>query len=596
LKKFQRLKKLLKVKWLLEIVFIAIFLIGVILHVATIKEAIPNLKTAEFQTAIKEGKVDHVTFQRGAFALAVVYKDGREFTTINLSYDGFLKDLTAMGLEDIRIQSGSNLVAFSGILTTTIFLMFAYILIKGFSGIFGSVNKTLNRADKINNIDAVNVTTFADVAGMSEEKAELISAIESIRPGNNLRSKGMRPIKGVLLGGPPGVGKTLLAKAIAGEAGVKFLSFSGAGFNEMYVGVGAMRVRQMYKQAVENSPCVVFIDEIDSVGLKRSNNPQGGEREHNNTLTALLEKMDGVGTETGILFVGATNRLETLDPALTRPGRFDKIITIGPPKSKEDREAIVTVHMKGKAFKEDVTAERIGKLCYGLTGAQIEAALNDAIMESFKHGDDGVIDLPHIDNAIMKLELKGVAKGKHTGKHLERVAVHEIGHAMMYQKVGKRVIKVAVQPYTSGVGGVTMVDGDTNDVLSLMTRQDFKDQIKVLYAGMVAEQVILGDYSNGNSNDLERATQLLHHMVAFLGMEEGSILSASYLSNFGNSPMVSDEVLAKMEVLGATLRQEVTDYFSEPHIKDRIITLAKELADNEVIYDLPEQTFDLAKV
>jgi cell division protease FtsH len=587
----KKLKKFLKVKWLLEIVFIAIFIGVIVMNVSTIKEAAPNLKTAEFQTAVKEGKVDHVTFQRGSYALAVVYKDGSQYTTINLNYDNFLKDLTEMGLEDIRIQSGSSVAVFDSILTTTVFLMFAYIMIKGFSGLFGSVSKTLNRGDRTRAIDAVSTTTFADVAGMTEEKAELISAIESIRPGNNLRSKGMRPTKGVLLGGPPGVGKTLLAKAIAGEAGVKFLSFSGAEFNEMYVGVGAMRVRQMYKQAIENSPCVIFIDEIDSVGLKRSNNPQGGEREHNNTLTALLEKMDGIGTETGILFVGATNRMEALDPALTRPGRFDKIITIGPPKSKADREAIVSVHMAGKTFKEGVTAERIGKLVYGLTGAQIEAALNDSIMESFKYGEDGVIDLPHVDNAIMKLELKGVAKGKHTGKHLERVAVHEIGHAIMYQNIGKRVIKVAVQPYTSGVGGVTMVDGDNNDIMNLMTRQDFKNSIKVLYGGMVAEQVILGDYSNGNSNDLERATQLLHHMVAFLGMEEGSILSASYLSNFGNSPTVPNEVLAKMEVLGATLRKEVVDYFSKPEVKDRIITLAKELADKEVIYDLPEQEF-----
>lgn len=544
----------------------------------------PTLTYSEFEEAVAEGKVDHVTFMIGTYLLQVTYEDGTVETTNNLGYDGFLKDLKEMGVDDIRYVAVRNTQAVSTLLSTGVTLLVIYVIIKFFGRVFSQVTTIRSNT---NEIDVVSKVTFDDVAGMTEEKEELKAAIESLKSSDKLEARGMKPIRGILLDGPPGVGKTLLAKAVAGEAGVNFLSYSGAEFNELYIGVGAMRVKEMFKRAEEFKPCVIFIDEIDNVGARRVAGASGGSRETDNTLTALLERMDGVGSSDGILFIGTTNRLDAIDPALLRPGRFDKIIRIGAPKTKEDREAIVRVHLKGKTLKEGVDVEKIGKLCFGLTGAEIAAALNDAVMESFRDGEDGIIDLHHIDSAIMKLHSKGVAKGKHTGKDLERVAVHEMGHALMNEHLGRKVVKVSVQPYSSGVGGVTVVDGESLGSLHLRTRQELIDDVKVLYAGMVAEQVVFGDISSGNSNDLERATQILHNMVASWGMVDGSIVSSQYLAKIHNIT-VSDTTLAKMEELGKSIKDEVLEFFSDPVVKERLVRLAKVLAEDEVIYELPE--------
>ena len=565
-----------------------------------------SLTYNEFQDEVKAHNIDSVIEDGLSPLITVVYKEGlcqeEEFdeetgelkelnivdnqrieTVINPSDDDFYKNLAIEGVKiKVKDTTGTTvMVALLGYLPTFLMMgLLIWYMMSTLKGGMGQKKKTT----------AVKSTTkFSDVAGMSEEKEELLFAIRSLKNSEEYVEKGVKPVRGILLEGPPGVGKTLLAKAVAGEAGVNFLSYSGADFVEMFVGLGARRIRNMYDEAEKQKPCVVFIDEIDALGKTRiSGNGSPGNQEADQTLVALLERMDGMNTTSGILFIAATNRVDSLDSALLRPGRFDKTIHIGPPKTKEDREAIIEVHSKGKHFEDGVTTEKIGKLCYGLTGAEIAAALNDAVLESFKADRKGVISLDDIDKAIMKLFARGLAKGRHSDKDLKRVAIHEVGHAMMNRHLGRTVVKVSIQPYSSGVGGVTQVDGENSGFDGLRTKSDLENDIKTLYAGKVAEEVVLGECSVGASNDLDRATHILRDYIGAYGMNSGSYLSLVGLGRENMMITANEKLLEEMNSVAKSIYDSVVEYFRKAEVREKLQNIADVLVEREVIYDLEE--------
>ena len=565
-----------------------------------------SLKYNEFFRDLENGYIEEVHYAVGSPFVEVHYKEGmcqegiidentgelRELkivdnqrieTVLNPNDEEFFKKISEADV-DVKILS-ENSTAFisiiAGLIPTIILICLIIWMVKmQFGG--GSKDPTAQKAVK-------STTKFSDVAGMTEEKEELMFAIKSLQHTEEYLEKGVKPVRGILLEGPPGVGKTLLAKAVAGEAGVNFLSYSGADFVEMFVGLGARRVRSMYEEAEKKKPCVVFIDEIDALGRKRAVGGNPGNQEADQTLIALLEKMDGMNTTSGILFIAATNRVDALDSALLRPGRFDKTIHVSPPKSKEDREAIVAVHSKGKTFEDGVTVEKIAKQCYGLTGAEIASALNDAVLESFKADRGGIISLDDIDKAIMKLFAKGLAKGRHSEKDMYRVAVHEAGHAVMNKAIDRSVVKVSIQPYSSGVGGVTQVDGENSGLDGLMTKTDIINSIKVLYAGKVAEEIILGECSVGASNDLERATYAIRDYIGTYGMKEDNLLSLVGLARENMMITANEKLLQDMQKVAEEIYADVVKYFAKEEIQQIIKNLSDYLVEYEVIYD-----FDLA--
>ncbi len=554
-----------------------------------------------FMSDLKDGNIDKVEYSKGSVFVKVFYKEGvcqeniidektgelkeleivdnqRIEKVLNPDDEDFFKTIALEGVEiNILSDSASKLlVSLIGIIPTMILIaVIVWMMKMQFSG---GKDPTAQQAVK-------STTKFSDVAGMTEEKEELMFAIKSLQHTEEYLEKGVKPVRGILLEGPPGVGKTLLAKAVAGEAGVNFLSYSGADFVEMFVGLGARRVRSMYEEAEKKKPCVVFIDEIDALGRKRLAGGNAGNQEADQTLVALLEKMDGMNTTSGILFIAATNRVDALDSALLRPGRFDKTIHVSPPKSKEDREAVVAVHSKDKTFEDGVTVEKIAKQCYGLTGAEIASALNDAVLESFKADRNGIISLGDIDKAIMKLFAKGLAKGKHNEKDLFRVAVHEVGHALMNRELGRNVVKVSIQPYSSGVGGVTQVDGESSGLDGLMTKTDIINSVKVLYAGKAAEEAILGECSVGASNDLERATYIIRDYIGAYGMNGDNLLSLVGLGRENMLITSNEKLLEEMGKVANDIYKEVQEYFSREDVKVKVNEISNILCENEVIYD-----------
>lgn len=360
--------------------------------------------------------------------------------------------------------------------------------------------------------------TFKDVAGAEEEKEELQEIVEFMRDPQKYLDLGAHIPKGVLLVGPPGTGKTLLAKAVAGEAGVKFLSISGSDFVEMYVGVGASRVRDLFDQAKKESPAIVFIDEIDAVGRQRGSGLGGGHDEREQTLNQLLVEMDGFAANEGVVVLAATNRVDILDPALLRPGRFDRQVYVGYPDAK-GREAILKIHAKGKPLAEDVDLNKVAKGTAGFTGADLENLLNEAALLTGRR-DKHFIDKATIDESIIKV-IAGPEKKSRVVPEAERklTAYHEAGHAVVMKMLPTcdPVHQITIVP-RGQAGGMT-ISLPVED-RSYMSRNHMTEEIVSLLGGRAAEMLVLGDISTGAGNDIQRATSLARKMVGTYGMSE----------------------------------------------------------------------------
>ena len=395
--------------------------------------------------------------------------------------------------------------------------------------------------------------TFQDVAGADEEKEELVEIVEFLKNPSKFNSLGARIPKGVLLMGPPGTGKTLLAKAVAGEAGVPFFSISGSDFVEMFVGVGASRVRDLFEQAKKNAPSIVFIDEIDAVGRHRGAGLGGGHDEREQTLNQLLVEMDGFGTNTGVIIIAATNRRDILDPALLRPGRFDRQIAVGYPDIK-GREAILRVHTKNKPIAPDVNLHTIAASTVGFTGADLENLTNEAALLAAKKNLKA-ITMAEIQEATIKV-IAGPEKKSRvvTEKDKKLTAYHEAGHAVCtyYLPTQDPVHQISIIPRGMAGGYTLSLPGEDK---SYMTKREMNEEIVTLLGGRVAEKLVLEDISTGASNDIERATKVARNMIMRYGFSEklGPIVyghdeNEIFLGrDFSSTPSYSENVAAEID-------------------------------------------------
>lgn len=417
-----------------------------------------------------------------------------------------------------RATDNSILMEMIPTLIIMIILIVAWVLImkKMGGGGLGGKEMSFGKAKIKNTNDEKRKTTFDDVAGADEEKEELAEVVEFLKAPEKYNKLGARIPKGVLLVGPPGTGKTLLARAVAGEAGVTFFSISGSDFVEMFVGVGASRVRDLFDQAKKNSPCIIFIDEIDAVGRQRGAGLGGGNDEREQTLNQLLVEMDGFGANEGVILIAATNRPDVLDPALMRPGRFDRQVVVSYP-DVNGREAILRVHARKKPLAPDVNLKTIAKTTAGFTGADLENLLNEAALLAARK-DKKAITMDEIKEATVKVVVGAEKKSKvMSEKEKKLTAYHEAGHAILFDKLETQdpVHEISIIP-TGMAGGYTMPLPSEDK--SYNSRRGMYEDIVVSLGGRVAEELIMDDISTGASNDIEKATKTARAMVTKYGM------------------------------------------------------------------------------
>ena len=430
---------------------------------------------------------------------------------------------------------------------------------------------------------------FADVAGVEEAEESLTEIVNYLHDPTKYREIGATMPKGVLLVGPPGTGKTMLAKAVAGEADVPFFSISGSEFVEMFVGMGASKVRDLFKQAKEKAPCIVFIDEIDAIGQKRSGGAYGGNDEREQTLNQLLTEMDGFEGNSGVMILAATNRPESLDPALTRPGRFDRRVPVELPDLK-GREAILKVHAKKVKLAEDVNFETIARMASGASGAELANIINEAALRAVRDGRKAAneADLEEsIETVIAGYQKKNAIL---TDKEKMAVSYHEIGHALVaaLQTHSAPVQKITVIPRTSGALGYTMQVEEGNHYL--MTKEELENKIATLTGGRAAEEVALGTVSTGASNDIEQATKLARAMITRYGMSDSFDMVA--LETVTNQYLGGDTSLACSAETQTKIDALVVETVKQQHEKalkllrenrDKLETLAQHLYRKETI-------------
>lgn len=524
-------------KSILVYILIPILLIGAVIYFVNsqtstqlkysqVVSMFKNNEVSEFSLDLSSGNLVYKTFAKP--------KEEKNYSVPNVSY--FLDDIRDSVdkyndehsdkpiVYDYKAGT-SNAWIYSMIPSLLMFVVLIALGIYAFRKMSGAMNNETNRTLGFGRIktktlveDEKRKTTFKDVAGCDEEKAELEELAEFLKNPESFTELGARIPRGVLLVGPPGTGKTLLARAVAGEAGAPFLSISGSDFVEMYVGVGASRVRDLFEQAKKKAPAIVFIDEIDAVGRHRGAGTGGGNDEREQTLNQLLVEMDGFGTNSGIIVIAATNRPDVLDPALLRPGRFDRQITVNRPDA-QGREDILKVHSRNKPLGPDVDLKEIAKDTIGFTGADLENLLNEAALLAVRRKKKA-LTMQEISDATSRVEMGTEKKShKYSEKAKKLTAYHEAGHAVSsYYIEGHDPVKeISIIPRGMGAGGYTWYTPQEENYNS---KADMLDDLISLLGGRVAEALSLNDISTGASNDLQRATSICRDMVSKYGMSD----------------------------------------------------------------------------
>ena len=491
-----------------------------------------ELTYSQFMTVVKDKKITNVTITPNSFVTKVEgsYKknskgDKVNFTTIVPKTDKELDSLTQV-LEDKNVKikvtdsESDNMIwnILGSILPYVILFGGMFWVFKNFNGAAGGNNKAFEFGNSRAKLERNSKTRFTDVAGADEEKEELTELVAFLKNPKKFTEMGAKIPRGVLLVGPPGTGKTLLARAVAGEANVPFYSISGSEFVEMFVGVGAGRVRDMFKKAKENAPCIIFIDEIDAVGRQRGTGVGGGHDEREQTLNQLLVEMDGFEGNEGVIILAATNRADVLDPALLRPGRFDRQIRVSNP-DKRARSQILKVHARNKHFAPDVDFDNIAQRTPGFSGAELANVLNEAALLAVRSGHQ-MITLSDVDEAIDRV-IGGPAKKsrKYTEHERKLVAYHETGHAIIGLTLedANQVQKVTIVP-RGDAGGYNLMTPREETYFS--TKKQLLATITGYMGGRTAEEIFFGDVSSGAHNDIEQATRIARMMVTELGMSE----------------------------------------------------------------------------
>ncbi len=518
---------------------LAMWLIIGIIFIVVLSSVVDNANSkmtySELVSSIEAGEVESIEISSNGTTATVKLKSDKIAKEVNIpeleSFMTYSQDFLKEGAFTLNEKTQSIFITLLSLLTPfgllIIFFIFWFLMMSGNNQggnktiSFGkSKARIMTPADK-------NKITFEDVAGVDEEKEELEEIVQFLKNPKKFTDMGARIPKGVLLVGQPGTGKTLLAKAVAGEAGVPFFIISGSDFVEMFVGVGASRVRDLFEQAKKNSPCIIFIDEIDAVGRQRGAGLGGGHDEREQTLNQLLVEMDGFSDNEGVIVLAATNRPDVLDKALLRPGRFDRQIVVGAPDVKA-REQILEVHSRKKRLAEDVDLKVIAKNTSGFAGADLENVLNEAALLAARR-DLNEIGMKEIEDAMVKVTMGPEKKTKvRSEKENKLVAYHEAGHAVVsrFLETQDPVHQISIVP-RGMAGGYTMYR-PTEDK-SFMSKTEMEENIVSLLGGRVAEAIILNDISTGASNDIERASKIARDMVTKYGMSEriGSIMFGS---------------------------------------------------------------------
>ena len=519
----------------------------------------------EFIQKVENKEIEKIRVNlRGGSQIEVYGVSGDKFITDNPKSDNFKLEMLEADVDVIEIAN----IDYLSLIMTVSFVLFIAFSLRALTSKTGSQTKKVDTKALVD-------TKFKNIAGLAEVKEDMKFIVDFLKDPKKFEERGAELPKGMILTGPPGTGKTLLARAIAGEANVPFFSANGSDFIEMFAGMGAKRVRDLFKEAKASAPCIVFIDEIDAIGGKRG--PNVGNGEQRQTINALLGEMDGFSSSSGVMVIAATNRIEDLDSALIRPGRFDKHVTVPLPQTPEERLEIINLYKNKRQFAEEIDFDSLAKETIGFSPADIKTLINEATLISIMDNKEA-IDKECLDKALFKKLMQGhpVKNKKRNEDELRLIAWHEAGHALVARKHNIEVSKVTIVSSTSGAGGVTFT---VPKKLGLNSIEEMKAQVMLSYGGRIAERLLLQDkekVTTGASSDIKQATRIIHEMISAYGMTETYGMLNLELLGIDNKVILDEAIQMATE-----LEQKTLDLLSDNYTT--LEAIANALLEKETI-------------